>query len=249
MLTWARLGIASLEKLIATEFARLTRWVRWGRLLCIGVVACSAVACSSANAPSAVGSAPPGPPPPYGGLNRAPTISGIPAISVKAGTVYSFVPIARDLDNDYLFFQASGVPSWASFDSRTGRIFGVPSFGDLGDYESIRISVSDGNVTTELPTYKISVVATANGAATLNWLPPTERSDGTSLQDLAGHKIYWSMSPDFEFSNSVTLLNSGITSYLIEQLTPARWYFAVTAFDAEGVESHFSNVASKLIGP
>ena len=253
MLTWARLGVSLLEELIANEFARLTRWGRWGRLLCIGVTACSIVACHGggpSDAPSAASVRPPGPPPAYGGgPNRAPTIFGIPAVSVKAGTAYSFVPRATDLDHDYLSFQASGLPSWAKFDSRTGRVYGVPGFGDLGDHESIRISVSDGKVTTSLPAYKISVVASANGAATLSWLPPTERSDGTPLQDLAGHNIYWSLSPDFEFPNTTTVFNAGITSYLIEQLTPARWYFAVTAFDADGVESKFSNIASKVIEP
>jgi len=33
----------------------------------------------------------------------------------------------------------------------------------------------------------------------------------------------------------------------VDQLTPATWYFSVTAVNAVGVESGFSNVASKQV--
>jgi len=34
---------------------------------------------------------------------------------------------------------------------------------------------------------------------------------------------------------------------VVEQLSPATWYFAVSALNAQGVESTRSNVASKTI--
>jgi len=83
-------------------------------------------------------------------------------------------------------------------------------------------------------------------AAALSWEPPTERADGTPLTDLASYRVYWSTSPD-DFANSVTISNPGITSYLIEQLTPATWYFAATAFASAGFESRFSNIAAKVV--
>jgi len=47
-------------------------------------------------------------------------------------------------------------------------------------------------------------------------------------------------------SNSVQL-GAGTTTFIVEQLTPATWYFAATALDGSGGESDFSNVASKTI--
>jgi hypothetical protein len=96
------------------------------------------------------------------------------------------------------------------------------------------------------PAYSISVVATAFGSALLSWQPPTENTDGSLLTDLAGYKVYWGQSPS-NLANTVTLNGVGVTSYIVDQLTPATWYFATTAFDAEGLESSFSNVASKTV--
>lgn len=129
---------------------------------------------------------------------------------------------------------------------RTGRISGTPSTDDMGAHLNIQLGVTDGQSSASLAPYGIWVVATALGAATLSWLPPTERADGTPLINLAGYKVYWSMTPD-EFPNSVTISNPGLTSYMIEQLTPTTWYFTATAFDSEGFESRYSNIASKVI--
>jgi hypothetical protein len=84
------------------------------------------------------------------------------------------------------------------------------------------------------------------GSALLTWYPPTQNSDGSALTNLAGYKVYWGTSPT-NLSNSVTLTNPGLSSYLVEQLTPATWHFALTAVNSAGVESARSNVASKQI--
>ena len=79
------------------------------------------------------------------GGNSAPTISGSPAGAVTIGDSYSFSPNASDPDGDALSFTVENKPSWAEFDLGTGRLWGQPSLGDVGDYERIRITVSDGN--------------------------------------------------------------------------------------------------------
>ena len=162
------------------------------------------------------------------------------------GTVFEFVPTANDPDGDPLVFSVANLPRWATFDSATGRIRGTPGAGDLGPYAGITISVSDGTLTASLPAFDLNVVATATGSATLSWQAPTQRTDGSSLTDLAGYKIYWGQSQG-NYPNSVTIDNPGVSTYVIEQLTPATWYFVATAFDSKGVESQFSNVASKTI--
>jgi hypothetical protein len=178
--------------------------------------------------------------------NKPPSISGNPPSAILQGTEYVFVPKVSDPDGDRLTFWVTGLPSWASFSSSTGRIKGTPDLGDLGSITGIRIGVTDGAANVYLSPFSIDVVATALGSATLSWESPTQRADGSPLMNLAGFKIYWGMDPD-GLSNSMTIANPGLTSFMIEQLVPAKWYFVATAFDTEGLESSFSNIASKMI--
>jgi hypothetical protein len=87
-------------------------------------------------------------------------------------------------------------------------------------------------------------VASAKGATTLSWLPPTMNDDGSPLK-LEGYRIYWGQNKD-NLSNSVTLDNPGLTRYVVEQLTPATWYFVATALSADG-ESEPSNVIAMKV--
>jgi hypothetical protein len=181
-----------------------------------------------------------------GGSNRAPTISGAPLSSVMQGTSYSFTPNAVDADGNTLSFAISNKPAWATFSTSTGRLSGTPSAANVGTYANVVISVSDGSSTASLAAFSIQVVATATGSATLMWTPPTQNTDGSPLTNLVGYKIYWGTSQN-NLTNSVTLNNAGLSSYVVEQLTPATWYFAVTAVNSTGIESTFSNGASKRV--
>jgi hypothetical protein len=87
-------------------------------------------------------------------------------------------------------------------------------------------------------------VASAPGATTLSWTPPTVNEDGTPLK-LTGYRIYWGQAEDY-FPYSVTLDNPGLTRYVVDQLTPAKWYFTATALSEKG-ESSFSNVIAMQI--
>ncbi len=181
-----------------------------------------------------------------GTTNRPPTISGTPPTSVTAGTSYSFTPSASDPDGDALAFSIQGKPAWASFSTSTGRLSGTPSAADVGTYGNIRISVSDGSATATLAAFSVSVVTMANGSATLSWQAPTQRTDGSPLTNLAGYKIYWGTQRG-SYSNSATIANAGLTTYVIEGLGSGTWYFVVSAFDTTGIESAFSNPASKSV--
>jgi hypothetical protein len=162
------------------------------------------------------------------------------------GTQYSFTPTASDGNQDVLTFSIVNKPSWATFTQANGRLEGTPGQADVGMHAAIRISVTDGATTANLPEFGINVVATAVGSATLSWTPPTQNTDGSPLGvNLAGYKVYWGTSPE-SLSNS-TQLTANVTSHLVDQLTPATWYFAMTAFNTQGIESTFSNVASKTI--
>ena len=181
-----------------------------------------------------------------GTTNRAPVISGTPTTSVMQGTAYSFQPTASDADGDALTFSITNAPSWATFSTATGRLSGTPSASNVGTFSNISIRVSDGKTTTSLATFSITVLAVASGSATLSWTPPTTNTNGTALTNLAGYKVYWGTSAS-SLSNSVTLNNAGLTSYVVSSLAPGTYYFAVSALNSSGVESAKSNSGTKTI--
>lgn len=110
--------------------------------------------------------------------NRAPTISGTPSSSGTVGAAYSFTPTASDPDGNNISFSIQGAPSWAQFSTANGRLSGTPSAA--GTFSNIRISVTDGNLTTTLPAFSINVTGAANSAPTISGTPATSASTGTA---------------------------------------------------------------------
>jgi len=178
--------------------------------------------------------------------NRAPVISGTPATSVLQGTAYTFQPTATDPDGDALTFSIQNPPSWATFNAATGRLQGTPTASNVGTFSNIVISASDGRTTTSLATFSIAVLAFSTGSATLSWTPPTRNTDGSTLTNLAGYRIYWGPTAG-NYTSSTTLNTAGLTSYVVENLAPGTYYFAVSALSSSGVESALSNSATKTI--
>ncbi len=166
---------------------------------------------------------------------------------VLSGQTYSFQPSAKDANGDSLTFSASGLPAWASIDSKTGRITGAPSASEVGEYEGITITVSDGKASASLGPFSITVSEVAGGTATLSWTPPTENTDGSVLANLAGYEVRYGRDRN-NLSNVVSLDNPSLSIYVVENLTSGTWYFAVAAINSAGVASDLSNVAAKTIG-
>lgn len=178
--------------------------------------------------------------------NNPPSISGVPLGVVAANTAYSFTPAAVDPDGDTLTFSVENKPNWASFDQNTGRLFGTPSTNDVGTSTDISIRVTDGTDTASLAAFAITVNAIASGSVSLAWTPPTENTDNSPLTNLAGYKIYYGTTAG-SYPNVITLSNPGLATYVVENLSPATYHFVITAFDADGNESGYSNPASKTI--
>ena len=180
--------------------------------------------------------------------NRPPTISGSPPDSVEVGTNYSFLPTADDPDGDTLTFSISGLPVWAEFDSATGSLSGTPAVGDENVYGNIIIYASDGESSDSLGPFSIDVLSsgTGTGSVTLSWTAPTQNEDGSTLTDLAGYKIYWGTTPGV-YTDTATINNPGITTYTVDGLPPGTYEFTATSFDASGIESTYSNPATKTV--
>ncbi len=128
------------------------------------VAACGTSGSSGSGSPLSAASAPSTTP-----LSASPGISGTPAASVVAGEAYSFTPTAWDPAGGTLSFSITNLPNWAKFDSSTGTLSGSPTTASVGTFANIQISASDGQTTTSLPAFSITVVAALEIAGN----PPT----------------------------------------------------------------------------
>lgn len=220
-------------------------WRKSGFVVIVACVAAALAGCGGGDDDTAAAqNPPPNNPPPPGAL----AISGSPSPQAMQGQQYSFTPTVTAPAGATLTFSiaAGGTPSWATFNTSTGRLSGTPAAQHVGQTTSnIRISVTDGTTTANLAAFSVAVVGTATGSAMLSWTPPTTNTDGTPLgTSLTGYRIYWGTSPG-SYSNSTTI-GANVTSHVVSQLTPATWYFAATALTTTG-ESAYSNEATKVV--
>jgi hypothetical protein len=189
--------------------------------------------------------APPAPPPPP---PSPPVISGTPSTSVVAGSSYSFQPSASDPSGLTLAFSVQNKPAWAAFSIASGQLSGTPSSAQTGTYASVIISASDGQQSSALPAFSITVTAApaATGTAVLDLTAPTQNTDGSALTNLAGFRIYSGTSPS-SLTQLVQLSGATLTSYTINNLASGTWYFGATAYTTTGTESALSAIASKTV--
>lgn len=90
--------------------------------------------------------------------------------------------------------------------------------------------------------------STGNGSsgssATLTWTAPTIYADGTPFTDITGYKVHRGTTSGI-YTSPVDVGN--VTTYTVTSLTAGTYYFAITAYNASGYESGFSNEESKTI--
>jgi len=114
-------------------------------------------------------------------------------------------------------------------------------------YSNIRITVTDtSNASDTLGPFSITVNAISTGSVTLSWTPPTQNEDGSTLEDLDGYKIYWGTTPG-TYPNSVTIENEGLSSYVVDNLTPGTYEFVATSFNDARIESVYSASVTKVV--
>lgn len=192
--------------------------------------------------------------------HAATSIYGTPANAVQASRYYGFQSWATDTDHRAITYSITNKPSWATFDTRYGHLYGVPTSANVGTYSNIVITASDGVSRASLPAFAITVNGTASnggsgsgsgttattGAATLNWLPPTENTNGTALTNLAGYTIVYGNS-SIGYQN-VKVANPGLTRYVLENLASGKtYYFSIYAYNSSGTSSAGSKAVSKTI--
>jgi hypothetical protein len=117
--------------------------------------------------------------------------------------------------------------------------------------EAVRVGTTrttGGAVYTCITRY--NVIATFSvgnvGRAVLSWTPPTQNTNGSTLNNLAGYRISYGTSPE-ALAQTVQIANPGVSSYTISNLAPGTYYFAVRAYATSDAESVNSNVISKTV--
>ena len=198
---------------------------------------------------------------------------GAPPTSVQVDRYYGFQTWATDTDGRPVSYSIKNKPSWATFDTQYGHLYGTPPDSAAGTYANIVISASDGVSQASLEPFSIVVQGTgssggtsgggstgggstggggtttppsgASGSATVNWHPPTANTNGSAISNLAGYTVYYGTSQ----SNykSVKVANPGLTSYTIDNLPAGTYYFTVTAYNSTGAASAYGPIASKVV--
>ena len=85
-----------------------------------------------------------------------------------------------------------------------------------------------------------------SGTATLTWTPVSTDTSGKGLQGLAGYRIHYGTSARAMYT-VVMVRDPRQTTYVVKDLYPGTWYFAVSAYTTSGAEGALSGAASKTI--
>lgn len=110
----------------------------------------------------------------------------------------------------------------------------------------VRAYDAAGNISAPSPIAMATTLQSASGTASLNWTPPTQNTNGTALTNLAGYRIHYGTSAT-ALTQVVQVANPSAVSYVVSNLTPGTYYFAVRAYSSGDTESDPSNIATRII--
>jgi hypothetical protein len=88
--------------------------------------------------------------------------------------------------------------------------------------------------------------AASSNAVTLNWAPPTENTNGTPLTNLTGYNIHYGTASG-DYTQTISVSNAGIATYVVDNLTPGTYYFSVGAVNSQGTESPLSSQVTATV--
>ncbi|WP_462170723.1 Ig-like domain-containing protein [Pseudoalteromonas xiamenensis] len=109
-------------------------------------------------------------------VNRKPILAGTPVTTIAQDSNYAFAPSLTDGDASYgdsHTFNITNKPSWASFDTATGKLSGTPGNAHVGTTSNIIISATDSlGETGTLAAFNVQVT-NVNDAPTISGSPAT----------------------------------------------------------------------------
>jgi Fibronectin type III domain len=101
---------------------------------------------------------------------------------------------------------------------------------------------STGSTTTTTP----PAGSQSSTSVTLGWMPPTQNSNGTPITDLAGYKIHYGTASQ-DYTQVVAVNNPSLSRYVVDSLPSGTYFFAITAYNSQGIESALSGEVSTTL--
>ena len=140
------------------------------------------------------------------------------------------------------------------FRSRLGRLIipalvGVFVSGCNSSGNSAATPVSAVPTSTNQPGVTAGTVSAPSGgttSVTLSWLAPDRNTDGSALTDLAGFYVRYGINSSM-LDQVVKIATTGLSNYVVQNLSPGTYYFTLTSYTVAGVESDASAAVSKII--
>jgi hypothetical protein len=159
---------------------------------------------------------------PWIDATAAPTLSGTPATTVTAAHYFAFQPSVSNTGGGTLTFSITNKPSWAVFNSSTGRLYGTPlPQSNVGTFANIGISASDASGQGHLAPFSLTVLPLPNTPPVLGGSPATSVVSGKpysfqpTANDPNGLRMVFSISnapPWASFSSTTGLLSGTPTA-------------------------------------
>jgi len=105
-----------------------------------------------------------------------------------------------------------------------------------------------GSNTRRTPTPDNDAGAQGLGSASLSWLAPSKRADGSSLSmsEIAGYRIYYGASSG-EYDSVLPVDDPYTFTIRIDELPVGTYYFVMTTVDTGGMESGYSGETVKIV--
>jgi len=135
-------------------------------------------------------------------VDDAPIIDGLALTTIGEDSLYVFIPDVIEYDvGDTNIFSIINKPTWATFDTTSGKLSGSPTNSDVATTSDIEITVTDSSgLTDKLAAFDITVFNT-NDAPTISGTPPTSVNEGNT----------YSFTPTFDDVDVVDVLTLSLT--------------------------------------
>lgn len=110
--------------------------------------------------------------------------------------------------------------------------------------QSCSLSNNSGTIAATNVTNVLAACITISGTASLTWTQPTQNTDGTTLTNLAGYKLYYGVDPN-NLTNTIDIPNGNTLSYTVQGLTAGTlYYFSMSSYNTLNVEGPRTNTAN-----
>jgi hypothetical protein len=171
--------------------------------------------------------------------NKPPSFDDNGNVIIAVGEYVEIKLNALDPEREELNYSTSNFPPFLTLDPNTSIIFGTPKLQDIGVYQDIKISISDGINTIIAGPYTVQVEKELFKIE-VTWTEVTQDVDSDNISNVSGYKIYLSKALD-DYYQEVTIEDSTIISHNIGRLAAGTYFISMKSYLTSGLESELSN--------